>query len=184
MALKSTVYKANLQIADMDRNHYNDHNLTVARHPSETDERMMLRILVFALNANEDLMFTRGLSTENEPDLWKKNLSGHIELWIDLGQPEEKRIRKACGLAKHVMIYCYSGSSADIWWKQNQEKLQRFENLSVLNIKPESVKELANLSQRTMQLHCTIQDQACWLGNVNLTVEIRPVRWKPLSLET
>lgn len=178
MALKSTIYKVNLQIADMDRNYYHDHNLTVARHPSETDERMMLRLLVFALNAHGELMFTRGLSTDNEPDLWQKNLSGDIELWIDLGQPDEKRIRKACGLSRQVHIYCYSGSSADIWWKQNQDKLQRFENLSVLNIKHEAVKELAKLSQRTMELHCTTQDKTCWLGNDELTVEVRPVTLK------
>lgn len=115
MALKSTIYKASLQIADMDRNYYHDHMLTIAKHPSETDERMMLRILVFALNAHDDLVFTKGLSTDNEPDLWQKKLNGDIERWIDLGQPDEKRIRKACGLSNQVLIYCYSGSSADIW---------------------------------------------------------------------
>ncbi len=104
MALKATIFKAELHIADMDRHHYGDHALTIARHPSETDERMMMRIVAFALNAHEDLVFTKGLSTENEPDLWQKSLSDDIELWIDLGQPDDKRIRKACGRAQQVMM--------------------------------------------------------------------------------
>lgn len=178
MALKSTIYKASLNIADMDRGYYHDHQLTIARHPSETDERMMLRLMVFALNAHSDLKFTKGLSTENEPDLWQKNLNGDIELWIELGQPDEKRIRKACGMSKQVVIYCYSGSSASIWWKQQQHKLQRFDNLSVYDIKSDTVKELARLAQRSMQLHITIQDQACWLGNGDTTVEIKPTLLK------
>jgi len=178
MALKSTIYKAELQIANMDCDYYQDHLLTIAKHPSETDERMMLRILVFALNAHHDLAFTRGLSTDNEPDLWQKNLSGEIDNWIDLGQPDEKRIRKACGLSRKVIIYCYSGSSAEIWWKQNQEKLKRFDKLSVHNISQGTVKELANFAQRTMKYQCSIQDETCWLNAGDRAIEIRPVRWK------
>jgi len=97
MAIKSTIFKAEIQITDMDRNYYNDHALTIARHPSENDERMMLRILTFALNGSDSMAFSKGLSSEDEPDLWQKNLSDEIELWIDLGQPDEKRIRRACG---------------------------------------------------------------------------------------
>lgn len=178
MALKSVIYKTNLQIADMDRHYYHDHNLTIARHPSETDERMMLRIMIFAMNAHEELMFTKGLSTGDEPDLWLKNLNGDIELWIELGQPDVKRIRKVCSLSKRVIIYCYSGSSADIWWRQNANKLQRFENLSVFNISPDNIKELGNLSQRNMQLHCNIQENTIWLGNGESTVEVHPVAYK------
>lgn len=174
MALKSTIFKINLQISDMDRHYYNDHSFTIARHPSETDERMMTRILVFSLHAHEHLAFTKGLSTDDEPDLWQKNLSGEIDQWIDLGQPDEKRIRKACGLAKQVLIVCYSGSSAEIWWNQNNNKLQRFDNLSVINISASSVQELGKLAQRNMQLNCTIEDGTVWLGDVNTTIEIKP----------
>ena len=126
MALKSTIFKAELSIADMDRHYYGDHNLTLARHPSETDERMMVRLVAFVLNAHTDLEFTKGISTDDEPDLWLKGLSGEIELWIDLGQPDEKRIRQACGRAQQVLIYCYSGHGAEIWWSQIQGKLDRF----------------------------------------------------------
>jgi uncharacterized protein YaeQ len=132
MALKATIFKAELNIANMDRHYYQTHALTIARHPSETDERMMVRLLAFALHAGDALQFSKGLSDDDEPDLWQKDLIGGIELWIDLGQPDEKRIRKACGRARQVVIYSYSGSSADIWWRQTGEQLQRFANLTVI----------------------------------------------------
>lgn len=178
MALKATVFKLSLQIADIDRHYYHDHTLTIARHPSETDERMLLRIAVFALHADEQLTFTRGLSTDDEPDLWQKNLHGDIDLWIELGQPDEKRIRKACGQAHEVWVYCYSGSSAELWWKQNQEKFQRFRNLSVMNIPVETFRQLASLAERNMSLHGNIQDKTLWLGNTGTTVEMKPQAWK------
>ena len=129
MAIGSTVYKASLNIADMDRHYYGEHELTVAQHPSETDLRMMVRIAVFAFNADERLEFTKGLCVEDEPELWQKSYGGDIELWIDLGQPDEKRIRKACGRSDEVIIYTYQEKSARDWWKQNENKL-RLRNLS------------------------------------------------------
>ena len=125
MALKATIFKADLQIADMDRSYYADHSLTVARHPSETDERMMVRLLAFALHAGEALAFGKGLSTEDEPDLWLRDLTGVIDLWIDVGLPDEKRIRRACGRAEQVYVYSYGGHGADLWWKQTGADLER-----------------------------------------------------------
>ncbi|WP_263079439.1 YaeQ family protein [Endozoicomonas sp. Mp262] len=158
MALKATILKAELHIADMERHYYNSHNLTIARHPSENDERMMLRILVFALHADEHLTFTKGISTDDEPDIWRKNLSGEIELWIELGQPDEKRIRRACGRAKQVLIYNYGGRQADIWWQQSQTSLKRFRNLTVVNIPYQASSQLRDMAAKAMQLQCTIQD--------------------------
>ncbi|MBL3527052.1 MAG: YaeQ family protein [gamma proteobacterium endosymbiont of Lamellibrachia anaximandri] len=178
MALKATIFKAALQIADMDRNYYQEHQLTVARHPSETDERMMVRLLAFAMNADERLIFTKGISTDDEPDIWNKSLSGEIDCWIELGQPDEKRLRKASGRAKNVIVYLYSGRGADIWWEQNRDNLQRLSNLSVINLSDDSCKALANLAQRNMQLQCTIQDGQVWFGNDSETVEINPAIWK------
>jgi len=175
MALKSTIFKAELQIADLDRNYYHDHALTIARHPSENDERMMLRILAFALNANECLAFTRGLSSEGEPALWQKGLSSEIELWIDLGQPDEKRIRRACGRARTVKIYTYNTRSADAWWKKLQGKLQRFSNLDIFSIDDVTVAALAGFSRRTMQLQFTIQEGTTLLSNGEQAVEITPM---------
>src|SRR5688572_33449862 len=100
MATGSTIYRADLSIADMDRNYYADHSLTVARHPSETEERLMVRLLAFAVFAAADLEFGRGLSTDDEPDLWRRDLTGLVELWIEVGLPEEKWLRKACGRAR------------------------------------------------------------------------------------
>lgn len=178
MALKATIFKADLQIADMDRNHYQDYALTIARHPSETDRRMLVRILAFALHAQEYLAFTRGLSTDDEPDLWYKSLSDEILLWIDLGQPDEKRIRKACGRAREVWIYTYNDRSARVWFEQFGDKLERFENLHIIHLPETGITQLAALAQRNMQLQCTIQDGVIWLGNTEQSIQVEPEHWK------
>ena len=171
MALKATIFKADLQIADMDRHHYGDHTLTLARHPSETDERMMMRLLAFALHAHEALSFGKGLSTDDEPDLWQKDLTGAIDLWIEVGQPDERRILKACGRAAQVLVYSYS-STSPIWWGQTAAKVERAKNLSVLNLPPAASLALAKLAQRTMQLQCTIQDGQIWMTGGDQTVQL------------
>lgn len=165
MALKATIFKTELQIADMDRHYYQTHMLTVAQHPSEGDERMMVRLLAFALNATEMLAFTKGISDSDEPDIWQKDFTGIIEHWIELGQPDEKRFRQACGRAEKVTIYTYNGSSSDIWWLNNQSKLARLDNLSVVNFPSTTRQALAKLVSRNMQLQCTIQDGEVWFGN-------------------
>ncbi|TSA12819.1 MAG: YaeQ family protein [Betaproteobacteria bacterium] len=172
MALKATIFKAELQIADMDRNYYHDHVLTIARHPSETDERMMVRLLAYALNASDALSFGKGLSADDEPDLWQKDLTGAIELWIDVGQPDERRVRRACGRARHVAIYSYGGYSAAIWWNQIGSALARTQNLIVASVPPAASQALARLAQRNMRLNCTIQDQQIWIGDANDRVQV------------
>lgn len=162
MALKATIYKADLQIADMDRNYYAEHGLTIARHPSETDERVMIRVLAFALHASDSLAFTKGLFDTDEPDLWQKDLTGAIHTWIEVGQPDEKRLLKACGRAEHVYVYSYSATS-HIWWKGIANKLDRARNLTVINIPFDASAGLEKLAKRSMQLQCTIQDGQVWL---------------------
>lgn len=181
MALKATIFKAALQIADMDRNYYHDHALTLARHSSETDERMMVRLLAFALHAHEALSFGKGLSADDEPDLWQKDLTGIIETWIDVGQPDEKRIRKACARANQVFIYTYGGRGADIWWSQNSSQLERVKNLAVFNLPQDTSRALATLAKLKMQLHCTIQDRQIWLADEAASVQIELVPVKTLA---
>jgi uncharacterized protein YaeQ len=173
MALKATIFKADLQISDMDRHYYQNHALTIARHPSETDERMMIRVLAFALNASEALSFGKGLSDVEEPDVWQKDLTGAIDLWIEVGQPDDKRILKACGRAAHVIVYSYS-SVSNIWWNQTGSRVERAKNLSVINIDADTSQALARLAQRSMQLQCTIQDGQIWLGSNADMVQIDP----------
>ncbi len=172
MALKSTIFKVELQIADMERHYYHTHTLTIAQHPSETDERMMVRLLAFALHAHEALAFGNGLSTDDEPDLWQKDLTGAIECWIDVGLPDEKLVRRACGRANQVFVYSYGGRGADMWWEQCRGKLERANNLTVINIPLETSRALAKLAQRNMQLHCTIQDEQIWLSDTHDTVQV------------
>jgi uncharacterized protein YaeQ len=175
MALSSTIFKANLQISDMDRHYYEEHQLTLARHPSETDERMMVRLLAFALHADEQLSFTKGLCDDEEPAIWQKSLSDEIELWVDVGQPDERRVRKACSRSTRVCIYLYGGRNAELWWQRNVNKLQRFENLTVLEIPEDTCNELVSLVQRSMQLQCTIQDGEVWLNCGDQTVGVLPL---------
>lgn len=172
MALKSTIFKATLEIADLDRPYYQTHTLTIARHPSETDERMMVRILVFALHAEDSLNFGKGISSEGEPDLSIKDLTGSIESWIDVGLPDEKLVRRACGQAQRVFIYTYGGRGADMWWAQNSDKLERNANLAIVNIPLEVSRALAKLAQRNMQLQCTIQEGMIWFNQGEETVAI------------
>ena len=172
MAIKSTVFKANLQIADMERHYYHDHLLTLARHPSETDERMMVRLLAFALHAHEALEFGQGMTDDDEADLWQKDLTGAIELWIDVGLPDEKLIRKACGRARQVAVYCYGGRVAEMWFAHNSAQFARLKNLSIINLPLHSTQALAKLAQRSMALQCTIQDGQVWLGDGAASVEV------------
>ena len=179
MALKATIYKAELQIADMDRNYYGQHLLTVARHPSETDERVMIRILAFAIHASEALTFTKGLFDTEEPDLWQKDLTGAIELWVEVGQPDEKRLMKACGRSERVVVYSYSATS-HIWYKQIANKLERAKNLEVINIPSDASAQLEKMVNRNMQLQCTIQDGQIWLTDSVDTVLIERETFKAI----
>jgi len=162
MAISSTINKVSVNIADMDRHYYESHELTIAQHPSETDFRFMVRLIAFMVNANEQLSFTKGLSTDDEPELWQKTLTDDIELWVELGQVDEKRIRKACGRAKEVIIYTYDERKAKVWWEQQKNKLQRFSNLKVFHMNAEGVDCMI---KRTMQLQCNIQDGEIYLND-------------------
>ena len=175
MAPKATIYKAELQVSDMDRHYYATHALTLAQHPSETNERLMVRMLAFALFADERLEFGRGLSTDDEPDLWRKSLTGEIEQWIELGQPDEQRIRKACGRARQVVVVNYSGRSADIWWEKIGAGLLRSKNLTVIDIPVAAVQELAALADRNMQLQCLIQEGQVQLMSERASAMIEPI---------
>ena len=174
MAINSTINKVTLNIANMDQHYYQNHELTVAQHPSETDFRFMVRLIAFMVNASERLCFTRGLCSDNEPELWQKTLTDEIELWIDLGQPDEKRIRKACSKANQVIIYTYNQRKAKVWWEQQQEKCQRFSNLKVLHINAEGVEAML---KRTMHLQCNIQEGEIYLNDddSNFTITLDPL---------
>ena len=172
MALKSTIFKAELQISDMDRNIYGDHSFTIARHPSETDERMMVRLLAFALHADEALVFGDSIGNEDEPSLWQKDLTGAIQVWIDVGQPDEKRIRKACGRAARVFIYTYGGHGVDVWLNQIKGGLERSRNLTIINLPANAPAALASLAKRSMKLQFTIQDGQVWVTGDQETVHL------------
>jgi uncharacterized protein YaeQ len=186
MATKSTVFKAGLQIADIDHGYYADHNLTLARHPSETDERMMVRLAALALQAHKlqsvcngdaTLGFGAGLSDPDEPDVLLRDYTGRIRLWVEVGQPDDKALIKACGKSDEVVAYCF-GHAAEIWWRGIESKLSRPQNLHVFRLPTESAQQLGTLAQRSMQLQATIQEGALMLGDGRVSVDIEPATWK------
>lgn len=172
MALKATIFKADVSISDMDRHYYQDHNLTIARHPSENDQRMMLRLIAFILNAHEQLQFTKGLCDVEEPDLWQKSFADEIELWVELGQPSEQRIKKGTNQSQQMLIYSYQDNSFDEWWKKEQNKLRQKDNLSVFTVPAELADELTSVTERNMQIQATIQDGQLWLTVNNNQLEV------------
>ena len=157
----------------MDRQYYAQHSLTLAKHPSETDERVMVRLIGFALYANEALIFGKGLSDDEEPDLWQKDLTGAIQLWIDVGLPTEKEIRKAAGRAKQVAVVLYGGRIADMWWTQNSKAALKINNLMVINL-PET-HELAGIANRNIALSLTIQDAQILVSHNDGSFNITPI---------
>ncbi len=186
MAIKSTIFKANLQIADIDHGYYADHALTLARHPSETDERMMVRLVALALHAHElqdtcngdgTLAFGAGLSDPDDPDASLTDFTGRKRLWIEVGQPEDKPISKACSKADAVVLYAFN-HAAEVWWKGIETKLTRLDKLQVWRIPSEAALELAQLAQRSMQLQATLQEGAITLSSSQGSVHVEPVRWK------
>jgi uncharacterized protein YaeQ len=172
MASNATIYKAVLQIADLDRQYFQDHTLTLARHPSETEERLMVRVLAFALHANEALSFGRGIGTEDEPALWQRDDTGTINLWIEIGQPDEKTLRQACGRSKQVIVYAYGARSAEVWWANHRQSLDRLKNLSVTLLPMDSVRALTAMARPAMRLQWTIQDGHIWVADEGQTLHI------------
>ncbi|MDP3422977.1 MAG: YaeQ family protein [Burkholderiaceae bacterium] len=186
MAIKSTIFKVGLQLADIDHGHYADHALTLARHPSETDERMMVRLVALALNAHHlhttcggdgTLAFGAGLSDPDEPDVWLRDFTGRTRLWMEVGQPDDKPMLKACSKADRVVVYAFS-HAADVWWKGVANKLTRAQSLEVWRIAPEVAPALAALAERSMQLQATVQEGVLTLANARDAVSLEPIRWK------
>ena len=172
MALKATIFKAELGVSDIDHGVYGTFPLTIARHPSETDERMMVRVLAFALNAHERLEFGKGISSEDEPALWRRDLTGAIEQWIDVGLPEERLLRRACGKATEVTLFTYGGRGVDIWWQANERDLRKQERLSVFDVPQHASRELALMAARSMVLNVTIQEGQIFFSDASRVVEV------------
>ncbi|UWQ94253.1 YaeQ family protein [Rhodobacteraceae bacterium M385] len=178
MAQNATIHKIELTVSDMDRHYYETHKLTVAKHPSETDERLMVRLLAFALNAHEHLEMTKGLSTDDEPDVWQKSLSGEIDVWVALGLPSEKVMRQSCGKAGKVIVYPYGGRVAEMWWDKVRNTTTRFDNLHVVSFSEADTGALAKLASRAMKLQVNVQD-----GDVMVSVDESVVYVTPKTLK-
>jgi len=177
MAEKSTIFKATLQVADMNRHHYHSYPLTLARHPSETDERLMVRLLAFALHAADDLSFGQGMSNDDDADLWQRDLTGHVTLWVDVGTPDERLVRKAVGRSDAMVIYTYGGRVAERWFSHHQADFARQQNLQIIGLPLETTRALATMAERNMDLQCLIQDDQISFSNPQRSVELTLERW-------
>ena len=178
MAAKATIFKASINIANMDSHYYAEHSLTLAQHPSENDLRLMVRLVTFILNADEELLFTKGIDQDDEPDLWKKSLSGDIELSIILGQPDEKRVKKACGLSDKVIIYTYQEGMASSWLKQNEKTLKRFKNLQIIQLSFDE--NIEKLCSRSMSLQCNTLDTELTLIDTQNSIIVKEDIYKDI----
>ncbi|WJV63601.1 YaeQ family protein [Pectobacteriaceae bacterium CE70] len=178
MALKATVYKAAINIADMDRQFFHNASLTIAQHPSETDQRMMLRLLAWICHADDNLRFTRGLSADDEPEIWQHSDSQQLELWVELGLPDERRLKKACSLSPHVVLYAYGERAAQVWWQNMAEKVVAFKNLTIRFLDDQQLNQLAGLVQRNMSLQATLQEGIIWLSDNDNNLELSFTEWQ------
>jgi uncharacterized protein YaeQ len=181
MALGATIYKIELNVADVDRHYYATHALRVARHPSETAQRMFARLVAFALHADEQLTFTRGISQADEPDIWRKDLTGAIDLWVEVGLPTSTRILKACGLSKHVVVYCYTDQGSKMWWDSVSNELRRAKNLTVISLPGHLVDALAAQTERSMVIHINIEDKEILVCTEHSQLSLVPVVWREAS---
>lgn len=174
MALKASIYKANLSVSDMDRNVFGDFNLTVALHPSETVERMMVRILAFCYRAAENLTFTKGLSSMDEPDLWLKHDNGTILEWIEVGQPTPERLKKASGHSQAVEVFTY-GRGMDVWWKSNSAAIRALPKVSIHYFAADELQSLTALADKTMNLTVTITESIAYVSSAagDITISLR-----------
>lgn len=179
MALKATVYRIQLEVADIDRGYYGSHPLTLARHPSETEQRLMVRLLAFSLWADEALAFGRGLSTDDEPDLWLRDPTGEILHWIEVGLPDERELRRAAGRSRQVSVLAYGQRAFDVWWSKHGAALSRLPALRVLALTDESVDALAAMASRNLSVQCTVQDGQVAVSTPDAYLVVEPMRIHP-----
>ena len=172
MTPTETTYNIRQQIMNRDRNYFHDHAFSVPHPLLESKERMIVNLFAFALHANEALKFVNVQRVENTTDIWIKDVAGNIELWINVGLPDEKLVHTACGLAKQVVIYSYNGHVADMWWDKNEGKLKLLKNLTVINLPMETTRAMEKMVQSNAQLNFTIQDGRTWLANQENTMQI------------
>ncbi len=174
MALRATVYKIELQVNDLDRQVFDSYPLSLACHPSETEERLMVRLLAFALHAGDGLAFGRGISSDEDATIWQHDLTGKMLAWIEVGLPDERLLRRACGRADQVVLYTYGGRSAALWWTQNEPLLAKQDNLTVIDLPTEFTQALAARAERNVIVQVTVQDREVWLSVGEQTLHVLP----------
>jgi len=176
MARSSTIYRVQLELSHVDRNVYGEHQLTIARHPSETIERMLVRLIAFGLRYEEGLEFGRGVSATDEPDLWRREGDGRVIEWIEVGQPDSKRLIKASRKSRRCQLFVF-GEGAERWREAQLGSLKAPDNLGVARIDDAFIAGLASTVDRQLKWSMTIADGTLFLTTGDTSFEVSPEIW-------
>ncbi|ART79988.1 YaeQ family protein [Oceanisphaera avium] len=178
MALPAAIHKVQLNISDLHRHYYQEHSFTLAQHPSETNIRLMVRLLAFIRHAHPSLRFTKGLSSDDEPELWLNADDGRILMWIELGEPSVKRIKQALSRAEQVLVYSYGGRSAELWWEKHHTQLSSLPRLAIYHLSDPQPQRLASLCQRNIELFATLQESEVQLTDGEHSLDLALQQWR------
>ncbi len=176
MARKAAIHRAQIELSHVDRGVYGEIRVTVARHPSETSERMLARLLAFALRHEEGLEFGRGVSTPEEPDAWSRDPDGRIRQWIEVGQPDAQRLVKAARQSERATLFAF-GSGVERWRRAQLEGRPLPPNLHVARIDDAFLDALASSLDRTLRWTLTVSEGALFLAQDGATHETVPEQW-------
>jgi uncharacterized protein YaeQ len=176
MARGASIHRAQIELSHVDRGVYETLQLTVARHPSETLDRMVMRILAFGLRYAEDLAFGRGVSATDEPDLWRREGDGRVIEWIDVGRPDAKRLIQASRKSTRCQLFVF-GDRGRRWRKAQLETMKAPANLGVAYIDDGFVASLAATADRQIAWAMTVFESAIYLTTGDTSFETTPEIW-------
>lgn len=163
MAKGSRIYKVKLFISDIDRNCYEQLELTVAQHPSESDERLLARLLAFGLEYESGLAFGGGVSSTDQAPIWLRNDYEEVQHWIEIGQPDPDRLAKLNKRQPRLTLYTY-GANAHRWWHQHSPNLSKLQRLKAVQLDYDALQTLVSAMTSGFELQLNRQDEVLYLG--------------------
>lgn len=176
MARGATIYRAIIELSNVDRDRYAELAVTVAQHPSETRERMVVRLLAYALRFEEGLEFGRGVSATDEPDAWSRHGDGRVRQWIEVGQPDPKRLVKAARRSETVTAFAF-GAGVERWREALLAKIDPPANLGVCGLDSGFIDRASDRLDRTIRWSLTQSEGCLFLGIGADTFETTPHPW-------
>jgi uncharacterized protein YaeQ len=163
MALGATIYVFNIELADSDRGVYRPLQLRVARHPSESEEYFLCRVVAYCLEYTEGISFSNGLFEPDEPTIAVRDLTGVLHAWIDVGAPEAARLHRAGKAAPRVAVYTHK-DAALLAARLGSERIHRVEALELYALDRQWLASLAARLARRMEFSLTVADRHVYLS--------------------